>query len=169
MAVLAAAPVLAQETGTVAGTVTLQENGGAVGGAVVLVVGSGKFALTDEQGGFVIDGVPAGSYEVLAQREHLTAGRQTVDVRPDQAATVDFVLELSPVQENVTVTASVGGTETSVRDVQRRSPPWTRSTSRESRPPISETPCGTSRALPSAASGPERTGRSSAASTVTGC
>ncbi len=112
MAVLAAAPVLAQETGTVAGTVTLQENGSAVGGAVVLVVGSGKFALTDEQGGFVIDGVPAGSYEVLAQREHLTAGRQTVDVRPDQAATVDFVLELSPVQENVTVTASVGGTET---------------------------------------------------------
>ena len=112
MAVLAATPVLAQETGTVRGTVILQENGGSIGGAVVLVVGSGRFGLTDEQGGFVIDGVPPGSYEVLAQREHLTAGRQTVNVLPDQAATVDFVLGLSPVHEDVTVTASVGGTET---------------------------------------------------------
>ena len=111
MAVLTAVPVLAQETGTVHGTVTLQEYG-SVQGAVVLVVGTGRFALTDERGRFAIDGVPAGSYEVLAQREHLTAGRQTVNVDPGQAATVDFVLELSPVHEDVTVTASAGGTET---------------------------------------------------------
>ena len=111
MAVLAAAPVLAQETGRVQGTVTVQEYG-SIHGAVVLVVGTGDFALTDEQGRFAIEGVPAGSYEVLAQREHLTAGRQTVTVDPGQAATVDFVLELSPVREDVTVTASAGGTET---------------------------------------------------------
>ena len=111
MAVLTAAPVLAQETGRVQGTVTLEEYG-SIHGAVVLVVGTGGFALTDEQGRFAIDGVPAGSYEVLAQREHLTAGRQTVTVDPGGAATVDFVLELSPVREDVTVTASAGGTET---------------------------------------------------------
>ena len=112
LAVLAAAPLPAQETGTVRGTVTLQEYGVSVHGAVVLVVGSGEFALTDAQGRFAIDGVPAGSYEVLAQREHLTAGRQTVNVDADQAVTVDFVLGLSPVHEDVTVTASVAGTET---------------------------------------------------------
>ena len=111
MAVLPAAPVLAQETGRVEGTVTLQEYG-SIHGAVVLVVGTGDFALTDEQGRFAIEGVPAGSYEVLAQREHLTGARQTVNVDPGQAATVDFVLELSPVREDVTVTASAGGTET---------------------------------------------------------
>ena len=111
MAVLTAAPLLAQETGRVQGTVTLEEYG-SIHGAVVLVVGTGGFALTDEQGRFAIDGVPAGSYEVLAQREHLTAGRQTVTVDPGGAATVDFVLELSPVREDVTVTASAGGTET---------------------------------------------------------
>ena len=108
---LAAVPVHAQETGTVQGTVALPEYG-SVHGAVILVVGTGKFALSDEGGRFAIDGVPAGSYEVLAQREHLTAGRQTVTVDPGQAATVDFVLELSPVHEDVTVTASVDGTET---------------------------------------------------------
>ena len=94
LAVLAAAPLPAQETGTVRGTVTLQEYGVSVHGAVVLVVGSGEFALTDAEGRFAIDGVPAGSYEVLAQREHLTAGRQTVNVDAGQAVTVDFVLGL---------------------------------------------------------------------------
>ena len=111
MAVLTAAPVLAQGTGRVHGTVTLQEFD-SVEGAVVLVVGTGRFALSDEQGAFVIDGVPAGSYEVLAQREHMTAARQTVNVDPGGESAVDFVLGLSPVRENVTVTASAGGTET---------------------------------------------------------
>ena len=112
MAAGATTTVLAQEAGIVRGTVTLEENGGPVHGAVVLVVGSGAFALTDEQGSFEIDDIPAGSYEVLAQREHLTAGRQMLTVDPGAAATVDFVLGLSPVHEDVTVTASVGGTET---------------------------------------------------------
>ena len=111
MAVLVAAPALAQETGVVRGTVTLQQYG-PVQGAVVLVVGTGRFGLTDEQGRFAIDGVPAGSYEVLAQREHVTAGRQTVNVVSGGAATVDFELVLSAIREDVTVTASVEGTET---------------------------------------------------------
>ena len=93
------------------GTVTLPEYG-SVHGAVILVVGTGKFALSDEQGRFAIHGVPAGSYEVLAQREHMTAGRQRVTVEPGGDSTVDFVLGLSPIQEEVTVTASAGGTET---------------------------------------------------------
>ncbi len=111
MAVLSAAPVRAQGTGRVHGTVTLEEYD-SVGGAVVLVVGTGRFALTDERGGFVIDGVPAGSYEVLAQREHMTAARQRVNIDPGGDSMVDFVLGLSPVHEDVTVTASAGGTET---------------------------------------------------------
>ena len=111
-AALSAAPARAQETGAVRGAVTLAENGDPVQGAVILIVGSGAFALTDEQGAFEIDDVPAGSYEVLAQREHLTAERRTVTVAAGAAATVDFTLGLSPVREEVTVTASAGGTET---------------------------------------------------------
>ena len=111
-AAFATTTVLAQETGTVRGIVTLEENGDRVHGAMILVVGSGAFALTDEQGMFEIENVPAGSYEVLAQREHLTAGRQMVTVDPGATAILDFVLGLSPVHEDVTVTASVGGTET---------------------------------------------------------
>ena len=90
----------------------MNRNGGLIRGAVILVVGSGAFALTDAQGSFEIDGVPAGEYEVVAQREHLTAVRQTVLVEPGGTVTADFVLSLSPVQEEVTVTASAGGAET---------------------------------------------------------
>ncbi len=112
MVVLAAAPVLAQEeTGTVLGSVTLEQYG-SIHGAVVIVVGTGRFTLTDELGRFEIDGVPAGSYDVLAQREHLTAERRTVTVEPGGTATADFEIGLSPVREDVTVTASAGGTET---------------------------------------------------------
>ena len=107
-----AAPVRAQETGTVRGTVTLTENGGAVHGAVVLVVQAGLFGLTDEDGMFEIANLPAGDYEVLAQREHLTAGRQMIALGAGRTVTVDFELGLSPVHEDVTVTASAGGAET---------------------------------------------------------
>ena len=109
-----ASPAQAQESGAVRGTVTLTENGGAVHGAVVLIVGAGMVGLTAEDGTFEIGDVPPGSYEVLAQREHLTAGRQMIDVSAGGTATLDFELGLSPVHEEVTVTASAGGTETTL-------------------------------------------------------
>ena len=110
---LSGMPVHGQETGSVRGAVTFSDGGGAVHGAVVLVVGPGLVALTAENGAFEIDNVPAGTYEILAQREHLTAARQTITVDAEHTATVNFALELSPVHEEVTVTATPGsGTTT---------------------------------------------------------
>ena len=113
-AALLALPARAQETGAVGGRVTLEAGGGPVRGAVIVVVGAGAVGLTDDDGAFEIDGVPAGSYDVLAQREHLTAGRQAVTVAPGETAMVDFMLGLSAVHEELTVTASAGGAETSL-------------------------------------------------------
>ena len=103
------AAVWAQSSGTVSGTVALVENGGAVHGAIVLVVGPGLVALTDEQGEFVIEDIPPGTYEILAQREHLTAARQMIVVNPGDTTAVAFELQLSPIHEEVTVTATTGG------------------------------------------------------------
>ena len=102
-------PVHGQGTGSVQGTVTFAEGGAAVHGAVVLVVGPGLVALTAENGVFEIENVLPGTYEILAQREHLTARRQTVTIQSEQTSVVDFALELSPVHEEVTVTATPGG------------------------------------------------------------
>ena len=107
-------PVRAQETGAVGGRAMLEDNGGPVHGAVIVVVGAGAVGLTDDDGGFEIDGVPAGSYEVPAQREHLAADRRTVTVAAGETAEVDFVLGLSAVHEELTVTASVAGAETTL-------------------------------------------------------
>ncbi|MDE2905611.1 MAG: TonB-dependent receptor [Acidobacteriota bacterium] len=106
MAALAtASPLHAQETGTVRGTVTLVENGGPVDGALILIIGTGAFTFTDD-GTFEFTSVPAGTYDVIAQREQLTAGLQTVSIEAGETAIADFELSLSPVREEVTVTAS---------------------------------------------------------------
>ncbi len=112
-AAVAVAPVEAQQTGTLRGTVTLVENGGPVDGAVILVLGTGAFTFTDD-GVFEITNVPAGAYEVTAERERLTAGRQTVTIAAGETATVDFELRLSPIREvvNVTAEATVGAEAT---------------------------------------------------------
>ena len=104
--------VWAQSPGAVRGIVTLVESGGAVHGAVVLIVRPGLVALTDEQGEFVIENVPAGNYEILAQREHLSATRQMITVDSGQTTAVEFELQLSPIHEEVTVTATTGGRAT---------------------------------------------------------
>ncbi len=54
-------PAFGQGGGSVEGQVTLDEGGGPVHGAVVLVVGPGLVALTDTEGAFVIENVPAAS------------------------------------------------------------------------------------------------------------
>ena len=102
----------AQSAGTVHGSVTIMESGDPVHGAVVLIVGPGLVALTGEQGSFTIENVPAGTYEILAQREHLSADRQMVTVTSEERVMVDFVLGLSPIHEEVTVTATTGGRAT---------------------------------------------------------
>ena len=98
----------AQEPGTIRGAVTFTASGAPVHGAVVLVVGPSLVALTDADGVFEIPEVPAGTYEVLAQREHLTAARQTVTVQAADAVVVDFTLDLTAIHEELTVTATAG-------------------------------------------------------------
>jgi hypothetical protein len=86
LALLAAAvPAAAEEPNTtIQGRITFQDTGDPVPGAYVMVVGTGRSARTDEDGRYEIRRVAPGTYEVLAQREHLTTARQrvTVDGRP---------------------------------------------------------------------------------------
>ena len=107
-------PMRAQETGVVQGTVTLVENGGLVDGAVILLLGTGAFTFT-ENGAFEFTNVPFGSYQITAERERLTAASRTVTVLAGETATVDFELSLSPVREEVTVTAAAVGAAATLR------------------------------------------------------
>jgi iron complex outermembrane receptor protein len=102
----------AQEPGVIRGRVTFGEAAEAVHGATVLVVGPSLVTLTEEDGTFAIAGVLPGTHEVIAQREHLSAERQTIVVSPGADVTVDFMLAWSTVHEELTVTATAGGQTT---------------------------------------------------------
>jgi iron complex outermembrane receptor protein len=91
--------------------VTFEATGDPVHGATVIVVGVRRQATTKEDGTFEIGGVPPGTYDVLAQREHLTSTRQSVTVEAGKPATLEFKLSLGR-HEEVTVTASPTGAAT---------------------------------------------------------
>jgi iron complex outermembrane receptor protein len=102
----------AQEVGVIRGAVTFGDAAEPVHGATVLVVGPSLVTLTEEDGTFEIAGVPPGAYEVIAQREHLSAERQTVLVVPGADVTVNFALAWRTVHEELTVTATASGQTT---------------------------------------------------------
>lgn len=104
-------PVVPATTGTITGKVAL-DTGQPVHGANVLLIGSPRTATTLEDGTFTVTDVAPGTYEVIAQREHLTTGSQSVTVVAGQAATANFTLSLEALHEDVVVTASATGQTT---------------------------------------------------------
>jgi iron complex outermembrane receptor protein len=116
---LAGGGLLAEESsvesmGTVRGKVILAEKGTAIHHTSVVLVPLGKSAETNEDGVFVIENVPPGTYGVIAHMHALSDERRDVTVEAGREAVVDFELRLSPVREAVTVTAT--GREVSVAE-----------------------------------------------------
>ncbi|MDQ3069423.1 MAG: TonB-dependent receptor [Acidobacteriota bacterium] len=101
------APVATSITGKV-----LNQNGEPVHGAQIVVIGIARTVTTADDGTYTLPNVAPGSYEVIAQREHLTTERQSVTVTAGQAATADFTLSIEGVHEEVVVTASATGQTT---------------------------------------------------------
>lgn len=101
-------------TGSVRGTVTLAANGDPLHHAHVVLLPLGKSSETNDAGEYVIDGVPPGTYSVVAHMHALSDVKKTVTLQAGQTGTADFKLRLQPVKESLTVTAS--GRENSVME-----------------------------------------------------
>lgn len=101
-----------QAGGSITGRVTIEATTEPVHAAQVIVIGARRTAVTDPDGRFEIRNVPAGTYEVLVTREHLTTGRRSITIASGEALTLDFVLGLEAIHEEVTVTASASGETT---------------------------------------------------------
>jgi iron complex outermembrane receptor protein len=113
---LLAAPVtgLAQSTGTIVGVVALADSGQPLHNASVVILRLRKSVETDAEGRYRIDGVPPGTYDVLAHMDRFPDVVQQVTVQPEGEARLDFAMSLEVISEEVTVTAS--GREQSVLD-----------------------------------------------------
>ena len=85
----AASPVSAQ-TGQITGTVTDAQSGAPIGEVQVYLVGETLGALSRADGRFLILNVPAGSYEVRAERIGYAATSETVQVTAGTTTTLDF-------------------------------------------------------------------------------
>jgi hypothetical protein len=59
--------------------------------AYIVVTASPHFAVTDEKGEFVIEGLPAGTYEMEVWHEKLGRLLRKIEVMENQTSRVDFV------------------------------------------------------------------------------
>lgn len=100
------APAEPQTDGILRGRVVLQKTGDPLHHASVLVVQLGRRTETDAEGNYEFRNLPPGRYEVLAHMHPLADLRRTVEVPAGGVAELNFALEIAPVHEEITVTAS---------------------------------------------------------------
>ena len=106
LAVLAAVSAAAQSHGRLSGTVTMKETGGPLHGAVVLIVELGRSTLSGGDGAYAFDRVPPGRYHLVTHLDSVfSEAAKTVEVRAGGTATADFMLALTGMHEEITVTA----------------------------------------------------------------
>ena len=99
--------------GRIQGKVT-DPKGGAIPGAAVTVTNQitkqDFTAVTDAQGQYKVEGLPAGSYTVRVAMKGFNEGRREgVNVADDTTATIDVQLQITPVEAEVKVTPGVKG------------------------------------------------------------
>ena len=98
--------VRAQEVGTIAGVVRDAESRDPLSFANVVVVNTQLGAAANEDGAFLITGVPTGTYQIRATRIGYAEGTLSVVVEPGHLASVEFALQVLVLQgEELAITA----------------------------------------------------------------
>ena len=99
-----ALPALAEDKGSISGTVTDKKTGHALPFASVTIPAAQKGALTDSEGRFTVSGVPVGTYEIKVQfLGYSGETRPGVVVATGKATAVDFKLAEIVVHEEKAV------------------------------------------------------------------
>lgn len=100
-----------ESVGKITGTVE-DPDGATVKGADVSLLNTNQAVLratvTDEEGRFTLDNIAAGDYQLNVERNGFIRHRSAVHVRQGNTLEVGIVLELTPIAEQVTITAEAG-------------------------------------------------------------
>ncbi len=102
-------PAAGQSNSTLRGKVTLGDSGNPIHNVLVTILQLKRTVGTDDNGNYEFTNLPAGKYDVLAHLDRVPDLVQSVEIASGSTATLDFQIQLSGLQEQVTVTAT--GTE----------------------------------------------------------
>jgi TonB-linked SusC/RagA family outer membrane protein len=105
-------PLSAQAAGTVRGKVVESGTQRPLSGVQVSVPGTGRGALTNASGDYLIAGVPTGTHTVRAQMIGFSSSEKQVAVSSSEAVRADFQLSQSAIAlDEVVVTGTAGATQ----------------------------------------------------------
>ncbi|MDE0897983.1 MAG: SusC/RagA family TonB-linked outer membrane protein [Longimicrobiales bacterium] len=104
----APAPVTAQETGTLVGTVRDAASQRPLEAVQVYIGGTGIGALTNAAGRFLLLNVPAGELELISEIVGYRSGSQTVTVGAGQSVVADFGMQQTAISLNEIVVTGAG-------------------------------------------------------------
>jgi TonB-linked SusC/RagA family outer membrane protein len=107
----------AQGSGTITGRVVDESTQQPLSGAQIFIAGSSRGTLTNQQGRFLIAGVPDGPQTIRAVLIGYAQGEQTVTVQGGQSVTVDFALRPSAVELDAVVVNAVTGQAQRKREI----------------------------------------------------
>jgi iron complex outermembrane receptor protein len=102
------------EGATIRGKVLLDKTGKGVHHISVLLSPTGRVVESGEDGGFVFAGLAAGRYSLIASGEGLSAPPQDLEITEDAERTVEFRVAVTPLRQEITVSASPGKVETTL-------------------------------------------------------
>src|SRR2546430_6026172 len=103
---IGAGAALAQQQGSISGAVTDRVAGTPLGSVRVSVLNTNRSTLTNQQGRYTMQALPAGTYQVQAAIIGYAAVTSPAIVTPGQAATVDFALRSAAVSLDAVVVTS---------------------------------------------------------------
>ena len=102
----------AQSNAALNGTVTLGDSGEPIHNVLITILQLKRTVGTNEQGRYEFQNLPPGRYDVVAHLDRVPDVLRSVELSSGKTTTLDFQVQLSGLQEQVTVTAT--GTEQSV-------------------------------------------------------
>ena len=111
-----------QDTGNVSGVI-VDSSGAAVADAEVRLLNAQQITLgatkTAAQGNFIFENIPPGSYQIIASRPDFSPQREAVQINKSETTTINLVLQINQLNEQVTVTAETGVAENKINVPQQ--------------------------------------------------
>lgn len=96
------------------GLVSLETNGKPVHNITILLLPSSRVVETNDAGTYSFANLAPGRYTLVATGEGLTDIRRSIELKDGETGTVDFKMGVSPLRQELTVTASANKAETSL-------------------------------------------------------